>query len=474
MAPSFLHRVSALLDVGGPASQAAGGPASCAESPGDERAFHERARVLTLRNVRIALLFSIGANLIWGLTDRFVVRALPGLSEPFAWARGALIVTSLLMYAALRSSQASRWPLFAISAIGAGQSVLLGYSTGKFGDLGTPWFHLCYIIVCASIIVVVRPALRLGLTPILPVSLLLGYSFARPVRLSDPMFPATVGFLSFATSTSVLVGHVLYALLRQSFFSARAHERSARAFEELSETLEERVREQTRELRMLAAHLENAREDERTRISRELHDELGQELTALRYALTFAKQRYERDPASIRGNLSELESLIQRTAATTRQIVSELRPRMLDDLGLEAGLEWLLRQTEERTGMVCRFSIGRPRLDIDAEVSIAAFRIIQEALTNAVRHAKATLVDVAVTLEDGDLRITVRDNGVGLPPRDDGAKGPGRKGGMGIIGMRERAEALGGRLRIDGPPGQGTTLSVVLPTRSREAAKRSS
>lgn len=453
-----------MLDVGGPASQAAG-PASHAADPGDLQAFRDRARVLTMRNARIALLFSIGANIVWGLTDRFVVRALPGLSEPFAWARGALVVTSLLMYAALRSLHASRWPILALIASGAGQSVLLGYSTGHFGALDTPWFHLCYIIVCASIVVVVRPALRFWLTLILPVSLLLGYSLARPVRLSDPMLPATVGFLSFATATSLLVGHVFYALLRQSFFNARAHERSARAFEELSESLEERVREQTRELRMLAAHLENAREDERTRISRELHDELGQELTALRYALTFTKQRYARDPASVRGNLSELDSLLQRTATTTRQIVSQLRPRMLDDLGLEAGIEWLLRQTEERTGVTCRFSIGCPRLDLDAEVSIAAFRVIQEALTNAVRHAKATLIDVAVTLRDGDLHVDVCDNGVGLPPRDDRAKGLGRQGGMGIIGMRERAETLGGRLRIDGPPGQGTTLKVVLPTK---------
>jgi signal transduction histidine kinase len=106
-------------------------------------------------------------------------------------------------------------------------------------------------------------------------------------------------------------------------------------------------------------------------------------------------------------------------------------------------------------------------------VSIVVFRIIQEALTNVVRHAKATTVDVEVTLRDGDLHITVRDDGVGLPPRDERAKGPGRQGGMGIIGMRERAEALGGRFSIEGPPGQGTTLRSVLPTRPSAAASRS-
>src|SRR5262249_32306697 len=158
------------------------------------------------------------------------------------------------------------------------------------------------------------------------VALLAGFAAARPLSASDPMLPATLSFLVFVTILAAVAGHLLYVLLRQSFFNARAHTRTSHALKDFNATLEERVREQTRELRMLASHIESAREDERTRISRELHDELGQELAALRYAVTFMKQRYERDPATVRGNLGELESLVQRTTTTTRQIVSQLRP----------------------------------------------------------------------------------------------------------------------------------------------------
>jgi signal transduction histidine kinase len=233
--------------------------------------------------------------------------------------------------------------------------------------------------------------------------------------------------------------------------------------EELNRTLEQRVRRQTQELRALAAHLESVREDERTRIARELHDELGQELTALRYALTFLRQRFERDPTSIRKNLDELDSLLGRTTTTTRQILSELRPRILDDLGLDAGVEWLLKRTEERAGLSCRLVTSCRKLDLDVETSIAAFRILQESLTNVVRHAQATHVDVEVVVEQGELRMSVRDDGIGMPATPAAKMPLPGKGGMGLIGMRERVDTLGGELRFESGPGIGTTVRVHLP-----------
>src|SRR5262249_4013163 len=156
----------------------------------------------------------------------------------------------------------------------------------------------------------------------------------------------------------------------------------------------------------------------------------------LRYCLTFLRKRFEKDPASIRGNLDELESLLGRTAGTTRQILSDLRPRILDDLGLDAGVEWLLKRTEERAGLACRLVTSCRKLDVDVDVSIAAFRILQESLTNVVKHAQATHVDVEVSVEGGELCMSIRDDGIGLPEGRSSRVPPSPgKGGMGLIGM---------------------------------------
>jgi signal transduction histidine kinase len=235
--------------------------------------------------------------------------------------------------------------------------------------------------------------------------------------------------------------------------------------------LEERVRAQIRELRLLAAHLERAREEERSRIARELHDELGQELTAMRYTLGFLKQRFERDPGSIRGNIDELESLLARTATTTRHLLSELRPRALDELGLDAGVAWLLEQTREKTGLRCELAASGSMQGLDADVATAAYRILQESLTNVARHAGASRVDVELTLRDEELELVVRDDGIGVEGAKGAAAGAGERRGMGLVGMRERADALGGELRIESRHGEGTTIRVRLPAPRRRAAE---
>jgi signal transduction histidine kinase len=229
--------------------------------------------------------------------------------------------------------------------------------------------------------------------------------------------------------------------------------------------LSDRVRQQVSELRRLAAHLERAREEERTHIARELHDELGQELTAMRYTLGLLRKRHERDPSSIGQNLDDFEALLARTTTTARHIVSELRPRILDDLGLVAAVEWLVDKTRERTGLTCELTTSAPTLDVSPNVSVAAFRIVQESLTNVARHARADRVGVGLSVEDQMLQIVVRDNGVGLSP----SRRTAGERGMGLLGMTERAEGLGGELTIESSPEAGTTVRVRIPARREEA-----
>jgi signal transduction histidine kinase len=185
---------------------------------------------------------------------------------------------------------------------------------------------------------------------------------------------------------------------------------------------------------------------------------LGQELSALRYALGFTRRRFLADPPAIAANLEELERLLDQTAATTRHIVTELRPRILDDLGLCAAVEWLVQRSAERTGLSIKLRIDGQDKMISDEVKSATFRILQEALTNVARHAQAQTVHTLLSISEDQLELTIRDDGIGLQQK--------RKGGMGMIGMRERALSLGGKLRFASNADGGTTVSLHLPLKA--------
>jgi PAS domain S-box-containing protein len=219
--------------------------------------------------------------------------------------------------------------------------------------------------------------------------------------------------------------------------------------------------EQSRaELRALAARLQAIREDERTRIAREIHDELGQALTALKLDLAWLESKRpagKRNSEAIRLTDASITARIDETMQIVRRIASELRPSVLDQLGLEAAIECLVQETAQRTGIaVTLHADDFPRLPDD--IASHAFRIIQEALTNVTRHAKATRVDVSVRRAGAFIILGVEDNGVGFTPQSlSGLRS------LGLVGMRERALACGGTLLIRGEPGQGTGIAVTIP-----------
>jgi signal transduction histidine kinase len=438
----------------------------------DEEAFAAYMRAASGRNLRMcAVLLLMFTFIAWGV-DPLVHWRAPETVHRLAWLRAGHAAL-LALYLALRLHSLPRYSQAATLALGSALCVGMGWTLGLLGDLTTPWFHFVYVAAIAVLVPVVTLWIRALYGVVFAGGVFTGFALARPLDLRAPMLLPTLAFLLLVTTALVAAGDLIFRLVRRGFQSERARGRAAIALEELNRTLEQRVREQTQELRLLAAHLERAREDERLRIARELHDELGQELTALRYTLTFLRQRFEREPASIRPNLDELESLVGRTAATTRQILSDLRPRILDDLGLDASVEWLLKRTEERAGLTCRLVTACRKLDVDVEISIAAFRILQESLTNVVRHARAKHVDVEVSVEEGELRMSIRDDGVGMPAAPPARIRPG-EGGMGLIGMRERVGALGGKLRVESSAGAGTVVRVELPmTRPRAALEAS-
>jgi PAS domain S-box-containing protein len=209
-------------------------------------------------------------------------------------------------------------------------------------------------------------------------------------------------------------------------------------------------------MRALSAHIEAIREDERTSIAREIHDELGQALTALKMDIAWlARQTSESD---WRARLEEMSKMSDELIDVVRRISAALRPGVLDDLGLVAAFEWQAQEFHRRTGttFVVHANVTDERFDRD--VSTGLFRIFQEALTNVARHAAATFVDVRLDFDDGRLSLRMKDNGKGIPNET-----AARPSSLGLLGMAERARRLGGTLEIKGEPGQGSLVAVDVP-----------
>jgi signal transduction histidine kinase len=220
----------------------------------------------------------------------------------------------------------------------------------------------------------------------------------------------------------------------------------------------ERLRESEDKLRRLAAHLISVREEERAHIAREIHDELGQVLTGIKMEVGWLQKRIK-EPMLLE-KCDSMSKLIDSTVQTVRKIATGLRPEMLDDMGLIAAVGWQAKDFQKRTGIRCRTKLPPEGTKLDLDISTTAFRIFQEILTNVARHARATRVDIDLTVSEELLRLEVADNGVGIPNSDLN----GRKS-LGLLGMQERALLFGGEVGITGTPGHGTRVSVKIPIR---------
>ena len=261
-------------------------------------------------------------------------------------------------------------------------------------------------------------------------------------------------------------GRVIETLLRTHYERDAAGDvRGVRAmFVDISDRkrMERQLQESTDRLHALGRHLESVREEEQTRIAREVHDELGQILTVLKMDVSWLQRHVQSpapgDGAAVPRKLAAMSEQLSATIQTVHRIAAELRPALLDDLGLLAAIEWLTRNYEERTGVACSFvhsGDGAELLDKDLVTTL--FRICQEALTNVARHAHASVVRVCLDVTEFDIKLEITDDGIGIAqaqiadPRS-----------FGLLGMRERLYPWNGRMTVTGAPQHGTTLAIVI------------
>ena len=234
---------------------------------------------------------------------------------------------------------------------------------------------------------------------------------------------------------------------------------------------EDQLKESEAQLHSLAAHLQTTREEERADIARLLHDEFGQTLTALRMDLSVLGRMVSRTVTESLGRMSLLEKIssisevLEKTIRSTRKIITDLRPAVLDELGLLTAIQWLVLEFENRTGIHCIIKRLQHDITLDSNASTTTFRILQEALNNVMRHSAATRVSISMQVVDQNIVLEIADNGKGIDP--DKLKDPASTG---IIGMRERVLSLGGEFKVRGETGKGTTLKALIPYSRNRAA----
>ncbi len=216
-------------------------------------------------------------------------------------------------------------------------------------------------------------------------------------------------------------------------------------------------------LRELVAQNEALRESERKHIAREIHDELGQVLTALRMDLSLMGMRFGALDPALAGKTQDMKELIDRAIHAVRNVAGNLRPSALD-MGLIPAIEWLSAEFTERTTIACELEVQEQDLVVDEARSVVVFRIVQESLTNIGRYAQAERVDIAIGQRGDALWLQVRDDGQGFD-----LAAATRRRSFGLLGMRERAIALGGRVDIDSTPGRGTVIDVLIPLATKVA-----
>lgn len=267
--------------------------------------------------------------------------------------------------------------------------------------------------------------------------------------------------LGVATMTALSV-LALFMYLRQTAALDRARHQQQQALQVERDLLENQVKGRTAQLTELAHHLQTAREDERSRLARDLHDELGALLTAAKLDVARLKSRLGAIKPEEQERINHLNETLNSGIALKRRIIEDLRPSSLSNLGLVAALEILSREFAERTGLVVNADLQAVRLKNTSELTV--YRLVQEAMTNIAKYAQAKQVDITLREAHKRVEISVRDDGLGFDPRVKKASSHG------LVGMRYRVEAEGGSMQLQATPGAGTHIRALLPVQDVEPA----
>lgn len=419
-------------------------------APDEEAAFDRSAREYCVRAAEVFCLAFLSFLPVYYLVDIVALGPGDALRDSVRWRLGAGSMLALGALGARAMRVTGRDALAYPLGIGGGAAIaaIIGVTTASSAPLGSVTTSAFLMLPLCAVPMVARLWLRCVTTVLVGVAVLGGYFWEVPTHLAHPGAGYFSSVMAFACFLSIAIGHALSQQVRQSFFLARSLAENARV-------LDARVQARTHEIRALLTHVVEAREDERARISREVHDELGQLLGGVALSLDRARALSDADERA--AELARAREIVSRAMHAARTVVTELRPRLLDDMDLAAAVEWLVREHEQSADVDCAWTIDVDTARVAPPQATVLFRVLQEALTNCARHARAKTVTVLLDGTDDAVSLEVRDDGVGFTPGAPGVRA------FGLRGMHERARTLGGTLRVESAPGAGTRVRLTLP-----------
>jgi signal transduction histidine kinase len=421
----------------------------------DRQAFQKHAGEIMVRISAGLAVFFLLATLAWWPLDFFVFADTPELRSAFGRMRiGVAIANAVLL--AFHLVRGFPRPFIGINftIVVCIQIFWATRVVGEVGGLGSSVVTFFYLAPFLSLALLWSPWRRSAAAGGIACSVWLGFYAADPAALTiNPGWKAQTTFLVFCAALAAGIGHIWYQVVFSDFVARNRLAQRDRQLQEMADSLQQRVDEQTIELRRLAAHIDDTREAERRWIAAELHDELGQQLAAMRLATDYG--RGVTAPGPSRDVLIEIGSLLDRTHDTIRRILRAMQPKVLDELGLPAALCWLGDEMTERSELVCSVNTPLQTMSLPPHIAAALFRCAQEACTNAVRHAQASQIHIDLAPENAMWVLTIRDDGRGIAPQ--------LSTGLGMAGIRERAIRWGGRAEWSTNDGGGTVVRIELP-----------
>ncbi len=426
--------------------------------PADAEAWARYTRDLAAVYVYVALVIMLVAVLLWWPVD-YLVAPNPKYLEVFADMRMVMLGETCLSFGLIAySPYVRRNILWAAPIVYTVMVTTIGYQLGRLGAAeGIVWLANAQIALVTLAPLPMTGGGRAAALLSTFAGLFFGFFVLHPENRASEYLWAQVTFGFFVIGFSFAIGWLFFQTLQAGHSSMRSAMRARVEIAALNTSLADRVEAQTQEIQTLAAQAERAHEIERRRLSRELHDELGQDLTAMRYTLALVERWHTQHPSGLGPLLGQLSALLNRTTETTRSIISGLRPAVVDDLGLEPAIHWLAEQLRQNAGVPVDVSMVQGLdIHVDRDARVAIFRMIQESTTNALKHGSPSRLEVSVRLAGVDVEVEVVDDGDGFQPDQ-------RDGGMGLIGMRERMRAFGGTLCVESRKGEGTRVIARIP-----------
>jgi len=431
-----------------------------------ERAHAEHTAVLMRRMGIIGAAVVMVATLVWWPLDGVLMADAAHRDAFFVLRLRAVAVTAIgiALLAVHRPRPIATATLG--TAVYAVFMAAIGASLARITPADLALFADASVGIVPMVLAPMRAVHRALATFVVGLALALGFFGTEPAHLAAPGAGVQISFLVFTCMLTIALGSVLTHVDRARFFERRALDEANARLAELRDELQARVDLQTQDLRALAHHLDTVQEHERRRIARDLHDDLGQQLAAMRYAVARLEGRLDPQADETTFDLvDDLSALLDGTATSVRAVIARLRPRILDDLGVVAAVQWLCDDVAERADIACVFDDSALTDDartLTPEQEMLVFRVVQEATTNALKHAGASRIDVRIERDAERVLVEVRDDGRGFDPS-------AVRDGFGLIGARERLANQGGQLDVRSAPGEGTTVVAQVPLVSTDA-----